>query len=360
MLTLALFLAAAPIVDASNHSVTFEVVSPDCGLDADIEFFIAGPESDHDYESMFLAVNSVRELADAFAKAGFPLGAPSDYRKCRFWPVGDEVVFQPSIWEFVRDMRDERKAAVLHTGGTRGPDGVPEAHTNMPQAVFALYDCSQSLFQFDDALGQSDTYGRFRPKVKIPKGEKRTLTVTWKGKTLHEKHQLFLAPGAIAETLAALRAKCQGEAELDVTTVFSPDLTVEEARNYATALQMVESYKVKLNGFADGQFFYRAFLPLERWRDRTERLTQPYEVRLDADGKPSLTVITEDWTTDTDSTDPRLIVSDNVDFSSLSAVGASTPDTCLVFAPKSLRLEKVFAVRKLLPPSVVNFYVYGD
>lgn len=360
MLALALFLAAAPIVNVERHSVMFDVVSPDCGLDADIEFFIAGPESDHDYESMFLLENSVQELAEAFAKAGFPLGTPTDYKICRFWPVGDDVAFEPDIWSFIRDMRDERKADILFTGGTRGADGMPEAATNMPQAVFALYDCSQSLFQFDDALGQSDTYGRFRPKVKIPQGEKRTLTVTWKGGGRHEKFDLRLEPGALTNTIALIREKASGDKELDVTTFFSPDMTIKEARDFATALAMVDSYRVKLNSFADGQFFYRAFMPLERWRDRKERLTQPYEVRLDENGTPSLTVIQEDWTTDSDSTDPLLIVNDNVDFASLAGATGQTPDTCLIFASAGTTLSKVFAVRKLLPPSVKNFYVYGD
>lgn len=360
MIALALFLAAAPVVDVDSHSVAFDVVSTDPGLGTDIEFLVAGPDSDHDYEAMFLTENSVAELADAFKRAGFPSGSPADYRKCRFWPVGDEVVFEPDIWSFITDTRDERKAPAIFTGGTRGADGVPEAHTNMPQAVFALYDCPQSFFQFDDSLGQSVTYGRFRPAVKIPKGEKRTLKVTWKGTTLHKKLELRLEPGGVTNAIATLRRESADGAELDVTPVFSPEMTVEEAQNCAATLQMLDSPKVKLNGFAAGQFFYRAFMPLERWRDRAERLTQPYEVHIASDGKLSLTVIHEDWTTQNDSTDPILIIKENVDFASLVNAQGTQPDTCLIFAQKGTRLADVFAVPKLLPQSVSNFYVYGD
>ena len=354
-----LMLAAMPLVDAEKHAVTFDVISTDCGLDTDVEFLIAGPDSDHDYEAIFLSENSVQELAEAFDKAGFPRGEPSNYRTCRLWPVGDEIVFSPDIWTFVRDMRDERKAAALFTGGARGPDGVPEAATNMPQAVFALYDCAQSLFQFDDALMQSDTYGRFRPAVKIPKGEKRTITVRWNGAKLHEKIDLVLEPGALTNAIANLRQKCADGRELDVTPRFSPDMTVGEAQAVASALQMLDSHRVKLNGFADGQFYYHAFLPLEKWRDRTQRLTQPYEVHFGEDGKPSLTIVTEDWTSDPDAADPKLIISENVDFASLASA-SRIADSCLIFAPKATRLADVFAVRRLMPPQVVNYYVYGE
>lgn len=360
MLSLVLFLAAAPIVDVENHAVSFNAVSTDCGLDADMEFFFVGPESDHDYESMFYTENSPKELADAFAKAGIPLGSPMDYGKCRFWPVGGVVTIEPDIWSLVRDLRNERKAPILYTGGKRNPDSTLDAQVAMPQAVFALYGCAQSLMQFDDSLPQSDTYGRFRPAVKIPRGEVRKFTVKWKGASLIEKAELKLEPGNLASAIAELRKKCEGDVELDVTTVFSPELTVEEAKNIALALQTLDSFKVKLNGFADGQFFYRAFLPLERWRDRSERLTQPYEVRIDAAGKPSLTVIKEDWSSNGDSLDPVLVVKENVDFSSLAKEGSATVDTCLVFAPKTSKLADVFAVRRLLPPNVVNFYVYGE
>lgn len=360
MIALALLLAAAPIVDAENHSVTFEVASNGLGTNVEIEFLFAGPDSDRDYESVFLTQNTIPELTEAFAKAGIPLGSPTDYQKCRFWPVGDEIVFEPDIWTLIKDVRNERKAPVIFTGGSRGSDGVPEAASEMPQAIFALYDCPQSLFQFDDSLSQSVTYGRFKPLVQIPHGEKRTIKATWKGKRLHEKFELQLQPGSITNIVQQLRSKCEGGVELDVTPVFSPDMTIEDARNIASALQILDSYSVKINGFADGQFYFRAFLPLERWRDRTERLTQPYEVRLDASAKPSLTVIKEDWTSNPDAADPTLIVTENVDFSTLEKGGSAISDTCLIFAPKSTKLSEVFKVRNLLPASVMNFYVYGD
>lgn len=361
----AVFLACAPAaassikVDKTAHAVSFDVVSTDCGMDAEVEFFIAGAESDHDYETMFLLVDPVRELAAAFDEAQIPRGTPSSYRECRFWPVGDEIVFEPDLWSFLQETRSERKAPAVYTGGTRGSDGIPEADTNMPQAVFALYDCEQSLIQFDDALPQGATYGRFRPAVKIPEGEKRRITVRWNGKALNKKVDLALMPGKLMDAINELREK-SADAELDVTVSFSPEMTVGEAAQAAAALQLVDSARIKLNGFAPGQFFYRAFLPLEKWRDRKERLTQPYEIRLaSASAEPQLTVIEEDWTTDNNSSDPVLTVRDNVPFAEIPK-RSQIADTCLVFAPDNTPLARIFALRALLPREVANWYVYSE
>ena len=81
---------------------------------------------------------------------------------------------------------------------------------------------------------------------------------------------------------------------------------------------------------------------------------------LDDSGKPVLTVIFEDWTTDNNSTDPILIVKDGVDFASLPTVTGTSPDTCLIFVRKATKLADVYAIRALMPPTVLNYYVYGD
>ena len=92
-------------------------------------------------------------------------------------------------------------------------------------------------------------------------------------------------------------------------------MSVGDAIKLASALMQLDSPETKVNGYKEGQFFYRAFLPRESWRDRKERLSQPFEVRF-VDGKPSLTVIKEDWS-DPNATDPKLIES-NPSFESIA------------------------------------------
>ena len=319
----------ASIVVATN-SVSITVTSVDPGLDCPLEFFVVGPGSDNDYESLFVAEDSVADIDAAFRKAGMPLGSPIAHKECRFWPIGTKVRIEPDLWTLVRDSRDEQKRSPVWTGGTREADGSAAAATNMPLSVFAFYNCAQSLILFDDALEQSVVYGRFLPAVKIPKGEKRTIKFSWTpGETNGGKHVM--------------------------TPDFPPEMTVEAAAKLAAALAQLDSPDTKVNGFKEGQFFYRAFVPRESWRDRKERLTQPYEVRF-VEGKPDLTVIKEDWS-DPDATDPKLEVS-KATFESVK--DRTDIDTCFIFAPRSMKLSEVYAVRPLLPKSVVNWYVFGE
>lgn len=319
----------ASIVVATN-SVTISVLSTDCGLDAPLEFLVVGPGSDNDYEAMFTTEDSVADIDAAFRKAGMPLGSPISVKDCRFWPIGTKVKIEPDLWTLVRDVRDEEKRSPVWTGGTRQDDGSATAATNMPLAVFSFYNCAQSLILFDDSLEQSIVYGRFLPAEKIPKGERRTLKFTWTdGDTNGGKHVM--------------------------TPDFPPSMTVAEAAKLASALAQLDSPDTKVNGFKDGQFFYRAFIPRESWRDRKERLTQPYEVRF-LDGKPSLTVIKEDWS-DPDSSDPKLTVSEAT-FDSIK--DKSDVDTCFIYAPRGMKLADVYSVRPLMPKSVANWYVFGE
>ncbi len=365
-LAFALCLASAGpsvTVDADRRAVTFTAVSTDCGMDAPLEFLFVGPKSDRDYEAMFVTDAGVAEIAAAFEKAGIPLGRPADVRVSRFWPVGNALEMKPSFKELVRETRGEKTPAIVYTGGTRDAKGTPEAATNMPSAVFALYGCAQSLVCLNDVLEQSVAYGRFQPAVKIPKGERRTFTFTWKGTADWESFELKLEPGKFSDALLALKEKSAAR-ELDVATDFAPEMTIKEAAACAQALALVDSARVKLNGFKKGQFFYRAFLPMEKWRDRKERLAQPPEARFKSDGSLVVTEIAEDWS-DPDSLDPKLTATDHpcADIAAaaklVSRLAART-STVLVFAPADTKLARLYALRDAVKGEILNWYIFTE
>lgn len=349
--------------DAEKHSVTFTATSTDCGMDTQLEFLFVGPGSDHDYESMFVTDSSVTEIAEAFRKAGIPVGRDIDEKGCRFWPVGCQLRMEPSFASMVKEMRGAAVPPIIFTGGLRDAKGVPEAETNMPAAVFALYNCRQSLIQLDDALDQSATYGRFQPGVKIPKGEKRTFTFSWNGEQGWESVDLALESGKIGEALVSLKKKSE-KRELTVLPRFSPEMTLKEAADAATALSMIDSARVKINGFAEGQFFYRAFLPLEQWRDRKERLAQPPEVHFNDDGGFTVVRITEDWS-DPNSTDPRLVVKEHpcktlAEAAKLADDFTGNTLSALVYASPTTKLSRLYDFRKAVKSGIVNWYMFQE
>ena len=353
-LALCAVVQASVTVDAAKHAVTFTATSTDCGMDTALEFLFVGPGSDHGYESLFVTDDDAAEIAKAFERAGIPTGKGIDPAACRFWPTGGEISIEPSFTNLVREMRKEALPGIIYTGGKREPNGVPVAATNMPLAVFALYNCPQALIQFDDSLEQSTTYGRFQPAVKIKKGERRSFTITWKG-----------TPGALpftarfesgAEKLKATVLTMQQAAaqrSLDVTTDFTGDLTLAEAIASARTLEALDSAKVRINGFVPGQFYYRSFLPLVKWRERSERLSQPLEIQLGENVR--CIYIKEDWSGNTD--EPKLIPQE-IPLEKVS--GVKNIDTVFFYADKSTKLEKFYALRDKMPKSVRNWYLFEN
>ena len=364
ILTATCALAKSDVVyDAVKRTVSFDVVSTDCGVDTEIEFLFVGPNSDHDYESMFTTVAPVSEIADAFAKAGFPLGSPMSTDGCRFWATGDGVIMEPAFTNLVKDLRSKNQPRMIFTGGSRNAKGEADAAKEMPEAVFALYNLSQSLILFDDFLDQSATYGRFKVAQKIPAGEKRRVTFKYVSGTSHRKETVKIGNTNLLEVANRLKAKSAG-ASLDVLCDFDPRTTLKSARDAARLLQMLDSAKIKINGVKEGQLYYKAYLPLEKWRDRKERLAQPPEVRFAADGSISVTEIKEDWS-DENSLDPKLTPVEKRYTDARAAADAvdavaSKVFTVFFYASENSEIGRIFEFRKKLKTPKLNIYVFTE
>ena len=350
---LPVLLAAAPVtVDRENRAVTFTARVTDVSTNAPLEFLFVGPDSDRAYEALFVTDARIAEIAMAMDAAGIPRGRPVGAQSCRFWPSGPHVRLMPDVGELICDTAARAMTPVVATGGARDASGRCLAETNMPSALFALYRCGQSLLLFDDVSDQSEAYGRYTAAADFGKGSRKTFTIKWDGVAATKPYLLHLRPGAVGEALTAMRAEIAPHG-LDVMADFSPAITVREAVAAAQALALLDSRSVRLNGFPPGRFFYRAFLPLEKWRTRSERLSQPLEVRLDGEGE-SFTLIDEDWSVE--GLDPKLTPR-KVDF---AAACAAKTDTCFIYAPEGMRLERLYALRAKMPASFVNWYVYAE
>lgn len=305
----------------STNCVSFTAKATGIDTAVPVEFVIAGPGSDRDYESLFITDDSLKDIVEAMSKAGIPTGKTYDVDKCILWPIGPVVEFEPRIDSLVRIKEDVdyRIYDTVYTGGNGNYD--------MPLAVLSTYTFSQSLFSFDDSLDQSVGYGRFIATRQWQKGDKITFKVTWKG-----------------------------GATVDTTPDFPADKTLAEAVKYAQAVQLLDTRTSKVNGFKEGQFFYQAFLPKEQWKDRKERLVQPIEIRLTSTNVVT-TVIDEDWSVD--GPDPKLTAR-IVDFDKAFAEKKKVTNVVFFFAPADTKLERLYELKKRIPASYRNFYVYVD
>ena len=364
-LSLPFLFAAAPLsVDTATRTVSFTATATGCATNAPLEFLFVGPNSDRDYEALFVTDAALKDIAEACAKVGLPLGHPINAKKCVLRALGEEVSLTPSCAELVKDMQGAEKGfpPIIYTGGTRTEMGGLVADTDMPAAFFALYDCGQSPLQFNVILDQSQNYGRFLPAKDFPKGERHTFTLTWSGvKTVKEK-VLALSPTTAAQELAQFRKEA-GSSEWNILATFDKSFTLNQAIGIAKALDMIDSAHIKVNGVKEGEFYFRAYLPLAAWRDRTARLAQPPEVHFKAQGI-TVSHIVEDWS-DPNATEPKLNVINKgfVSVESAAEYAASLvgkTETLLLYAAPTEKLERLYTFRRAVKGAVLNWYLFEE
>ena len=332
-------------------SLSFTATATGVEKGTPVEFVFAGRNTDRDYESMFLIEDSVDGFCAKMEKAGLPRGRSTDSAVCRLWPVGCSLRFEPSLSSFIDGKMPEGLAASdpIYTGGTRLVGGVCDAGTNMPASVFSIYSLSQSPIVYNGIYDQGVVYGSFTAGKTLKKGERVSFIVSWDANTLPKILHLTIRPGNSAEVLRRLKDE-SAKGELDVLIGFDETLSVAEATTVANALAMIDSPRVKINGFTN--IFYRAFLPLVKWLDRKERLTQPFELTL---GDPDkLVFIEEDWTVEGD--DPKLTPRE-ITFEMAKAHPRT--DTCFIFSEPKMSLSRVLrAKEKLREANIKNWYIF--
>lgn len=303
----------------SSNAVSFTARATGVAVDVPLEFVFAEQGTAHDYETLFLTDDSLAELAAAFGRSGMPKGKPYDFAECRFWAEGPVVTLTPALDTLIRDLRGHPLAPIVVTGG----NGRFEP---MPKAMFATYNLGQSILRFDEMLDQSLEYGRFSPCRQFEKGEKFTFTVTWDGRRVEQA----------------------------MTPDFPADKTLAEAVKVAKGLARVDSPETKIGGFKPGQFYYRAFLPEEKWRERSARLAQPLEIHVTSNDV-GYVVIDEDWSGE--GTEP-VLSERRVSPAELNTL--DRVDTCFIFASADTRLSRLYTIKAALPKHFINWYVFVD
>ena len=333
-------------------ALTFTATATGVEKGTAVEFLFVGRNSDRDYEAMFVLDETVSALCRRLEDAGLPRGFPTDPAFCRLWPCGCPVTFDPSLDGFVSGKMPEGLPPLVfvYTGGTRSAKGSCVADDEMPASFCSYYTLDQSPLVSNGICNQGVVYGSFKAAVTLKKGTKLTFTVRWDESLLPKHFDLTVLPGKAVEILELLR-KESAERELDVTIGFDDQLSVKEATAVAQALSTIDSQRIKINGVSN--LFYRAFLPLVKWQDRKERLSQPFEFTL---GNPNrLVFIDEDWTVD--GVDPKLTP---VEITVADIARHPRTDTCFIYADAKTTVSEILrTMESLKGGNIRNWYVFS-
>ena len=368
------------VASASERSVRFLVEATGCAASSTVEFAAIGPLSDRAYESLFVTVASPAALAAAFDRAGVPRGRPADVSRARLWPEGEKVALSVRSWgsdtlaptnlaAVLKDLRPEEGPALgipaAWTAGARDASGAPVASTNIPCAVFALYNHAPSLLQLDGLFDQSSTYGRFQAARTFLPGELFELTATWDGRTRVKDVVARISATNAVETMKALQTTAKDH-EVHAALAFDGTVSVAQAAQVAGAFALLDGPSLRMNGAADGQFFFRAFLPETSWRQREGRIFQPFEVHVAADGAKTFVFCEEDWSGE--GVDPVLKPKSTPfsDWAELPGLISKTGEqgekvnVMFLFAPKSCPVSTLTPVLAATAGRIGTFYVFGD
>ena len=320
-----------------------EAVGHRTGITA--EFLLVGPLSDRAYEAVAVTVAMPSDIVRAVESLGLARGGGVGSRPFRYWPCGErlagtvrrlDVANAPEkpLQSLVADK--EAASPLLGEGGLvfaggRWAGAACLTDTNMPSSVISLYNEGGSVFDVPFQVGQSEVYGRLSLAAELPygalleivlrplmpaDGAPRVLPLT--ATAAPEGEQVMVtctgAGGAVvkranlAETLTWLRAQADAGREPFVTVGMDDALPLGRAVDVARVFGMLDGQGLKLDGKTEQGLYARAFLPLEKWRERKDRNPQPFELHLTraSDGtlKKKLIFIEEDWSVE--GLDPKL------------------------------------------------------
>lgn len=356
------------------------------------EFLIVTEHSSHDYEAATVAFASAGDLCRALEFIGIPRGLGSDAAALRLWPRGERVMATvreadaPSgaavpLEHLVRDgTLDAPLPAVglIYCGSVwqRDDDGEAfcVADRGEPGSIASTYNETYTVLDVPRQANQNDVYQRYGangehlfpagtlleilliPEPR-PDATPRVLPVTLHlepgpGNSVQGRIASDPAPQPPPETLPdALRwLRRQTEAGRDpyVTLDWSGDLSLSQAQAVARVLDPIQGEQgIRLEPPQEGQLFYRALLPAEKWRLRSGRPAQPCELRFTREEdqlRVTLVEITETWLEG--QLDPRLATRDIAIASPGELVQALAAQTrqlpvILLFAPGDLPLGKI-------------------
>ncbi len=290
-----------------------------------VEFFITPANSGKDYESLTITWAKPSDIHKALEFIGLKPGHPINFNTNHHWSRGPRVVMK-----MVRNNQPVRAEQMVVDTETTKPlaltglifagsfthtdeDGKTHYAADMvdSKAIAPNYNDPVAVLDMPRRLSQAEMYGFQKPNpdhmVKI--GTLTTVTLEpgvdadaiqsrdlkiemslTDGKptyVLHDADKPAAAVGALPHLVESVSKLADGKTDLFTTVSIAPDVPVNDVRKlYALLMTLEQDRGVKIDPPADAELFHRAFFPQESWRNRVDRLGEPWELFLTrTDGK---------------------------------------------------------------------------
>ncbi|MFW5894087.1 MAG: YdjY domain-containing protein [Verrucomicrobiota bacterium] len=337
-------------VDRESGMLTFQATATGLAGDEVIEFALVRTSSAKDYEALALSEVPPSELDQGLRALGMTPGRAGGMNDqgIPLWPKGERVLVSYTKGTASDDQSEDQwqpiESLILDTttnkplsprgfvfiGSKMLPDPerqddeeeteVYAADVYGPQAMISLYNEPRAILEIPLQARQGDVYGRFLPNPEANLKEGDTLTIRMRPEYPGERRRvleldLHVNPAAEEGDGDFRRQKYRllraGEEEplveptLPAVLNYFATARSEEGRDPFVSLHFDHALPVKtvvelcrlidtldvprgirVEPPPDKHIYYRAFAPNPAWRDRDERVTQPYELDLELqDGK---------------------------------------------------------------------------
>ena len=345
------------LADRSRQQVTFYAEATDVSDTDPVEFFLIGPESGHGYEAAAMAHVKPGHLRRGLVFLGMQPGRPVDFGALRFWPKGERVVAHCAWKEAEGGMRRVRleqlvvdradgkplpASGLVFTGSQFVAPPGPDAGTNRvlaadvydPFSIAANYNEPASLLDVPRQAVQGDVYRDQTLNANLQLPTNRLLTITLQPEftnghqrvmdvtlevaagadddsgaklddlsfTLRRGSTPLAAQAELADVVRTFQSLVEKQHDPFVTFMPGPDVCLVALRTISRVLRGLEGENgIRMEPPPAGHLYYRAFDPPEAYKDREERISQPWELKLrHAGGELAATLvhIEQLWTDD--------------------------------------------------------------
>lgn len=306
-----------------------EVLAEATGLapEETAEFLLIGKGSSHGYEALLWSHAKPSHVHRALEFIGLEPGAPFNPGMLRFWADGDRVNLEVRELDGANGFPIEQLILDTETGETLPEEGFVFAGSMMvppregqaehqyaadvydPRSVASIYNEPAAVLDVPRQVRQGEVYGRqiVNPELVLEAGQLVRIVmapVATNGRPRARELRLAFdypaetnalvcrltedgsavsddGPRKLTDVLDSLvRMKKAGAAPF-VTLSFDDALPVARAAKACTMMAMAESMGIaRIRQPAEGQLYYRAFVPNTQWLKPKQRPSQPWELHL--------------------------------------------------------------------------------